>query len=322
MLNGVADHDKIIAIRFVEWVVALTNIWEFYHLKLKEILDLIFEHFFGEDILVKVTLIEFIIDICSSKWNAEYMMENGFLDKILKEAIESGDVYGMINHRFIVAIAWLYNKLPDQFTITNDYFYFLKANLDSHTTEDRDCVLNALFFILQHKKSLNILTTDPNFISNWLKSSEYGTEDNRRSYFMSLKALLYIPEGCTEDYNDIILRIFSNINSPDNYLTGNGSLKDAIAYVIKYICFPIDSEESKVNYFLLLHELIQWNWGFKELFKNGDFIKYLLDKEKTETKLLYDARNDFVKKVTNSPFFDPSAKLIDSTIAEQLKNYN
>ena len=321
MLNGVADPDKIVAIRFVEWVVALTNIWNLYHIHLKEILDLIFKHFFGEDILVKITLIEFIIDIWSSKWNALYLLENGFLEKILKDAIEEGDMYGMINHRFIVAIACLYNKLPEQFGITDDYFHFLKANLESHTTEDRDWVLNALYFILQHKQSLKILTKDSDFITNWLKSSEYGTEENRGSYFMSIKSLLHIPEGCEEDYNEIILRIFSNINSPDNYKVGNGNLKDAIAYITKYIYLPIDSEESKSNYFLLLDELIQWNWGFKELFKNGDFIKYLLDKEKTETKLLFDTRNEFIKRVVSSPLFDPSLKLIDSTIAEQFRNY-
>lgn len=208
MLAGVADYDKTVACRFVECVVVLTNVWEYYHIKLREILDLIFEHFFNEDILVKVTLIEFIIDICDSKWNAEYMIDNGFITKILKEAVESGDVYGLVNHRFVVAIACVYQKFPQEFAITDDYFHFLKANMDSTSHDDRDCVLNALYFLLPNKQSLNVLTSDTEFITNWLRTSHYLSEDLRKSFFLSLKSLLQTPDALKEEYNDIIYQIF------------------------------------------------------------------------------------------------------------------
>jgi hypothetical protein len=323
LLNGVADADKIIAVRFVECVVELSNLDKTLHVEMREILDLIFEHFFKEDDLVKVTLIDFIIDIWSSKWNAEYLIENGFITKILDQAVSSGDVYGLINHRFIIAIACIYQKFPNEFGITDDYFHFLKVNMESTHSNDKDCILNALFWILQYKASLKTLVNDTDFIINWLKSAKYLSEDLRKSFFMSLKSLLFMPEDWEEleEYNPIIYRIFSNITTPENYAEGVGNIKEAISYVVKYILIPVESDEAKVLHFSLLHELIQWHWGYKELFKNGDFVKYLLNRKKSEQKPVLEAKYEFVTKVISSPLFDPKMDCLDSTIAEQLKNY-
>jgi len=323
LLNGVSDSDKIIAVRFVEWVIALTNVSKYFHDQLREILDLIFEHFFNEETLIKVTLIDLIVDICEAKWNAEYMIENGFITRMLNEAVESGDVYGLINHRLIVNIACIYSRFPDEFAITDEYFYFLKANMESTQSSDRDWVLNALFFLLVNKKSLDVLVTDTEFIINWLRTANYMSEDLRKSFFLSMKSLLHIPKDSdlTEEYNELIYKIFSNVGSPANYNEGNGSIKDSVAHFVKYVILPVETTEAKVSHFNLLEELIQWHWGFKELFKNGNFCKYLLNRKQSELKPLLEVKYEFVKKVISSPFYDAKMECIDSTIAEQLKNY-
>ena len=178
--------------------------------------------------------------------------------------------------------------------------------MESTEHDDRDCVLNALFFILQNKKSLNVLTTDANFITNWLRTSNYLNEDLRKSFFMSLKSLLYLPEEAEdlEDYNATIYRIFSNVKSPENYAEGNGDIRDAVAYIIKYVLLPVETTEAKVSHFTLLHELIQWHWGFKELFRNSDFLKYLLNRKKNEPKTLLEAKYEFVTKTVSNPLID------------------
>jgi hypothetical protein len=178
--------------------------------------------------------------------------------------------------------------------------------MESTEHDDRDCVLNALFFILQNKKSLNVLATDANFIINWLRTSNYLNEDLRKSFFMSLKSLLYLPEEAEdiEDYNATIYRIFSNVKSPENYAEGNGDIRDAVAYIIKYVLLPVETTETKVSHFTLLHELIQWHWGFKELFRNSDFLKYLLNRKKNEPKTLLEAKYEFVTKTVSNPLID------------------
>lgn len=322
LLNGVADPDKVIAIRFVECVVALTNLCKYYHSQLKEILDLIFEHFFNEDILVKVTLIDFIIDICDSKWNAEYMIENGFISKILAGAIQEGDVYGLINHRFIVAIACVHSKFPHEFSLSDDYFHFLRSNIESKMSEDRDSVLNALFFLLQNKKNLEILTSNDEFIRDWLTTSSFINEDLRKSFFTSLRSLLSMPEDAEKyaDLNETIFKIFSNIKTPHNY-PNNGDIKDSVAYVLKYVMSPVESEDAKITHYHLISELIQWHWGFKEVFKNGDFVKFLLNRRKEQPKAVLEAKYDFVTKAVQSLFIAEDMHSIDSTVTEQLKNY-
>ena len=281
---------------------------------------MIFEHFFNEDILIKVTLIDFIIDICETKWNAQYMIENGFIERILAEAVASGDVYGLINHRFILSIAFVYHKFPDTFSISDDYYHFLRANMESNLQEDKDCVLNALFVILQHKKSLERLTSDPNFIVDWLRCSNYLSEDLRKSFFMSLKSLLFMSDDLKEDYNETIYKIFSNVKSPENYTESNGSIKETVSYIAKYVMLPVEPTESKINYFLLLSELIQWHWGYKELFRNGDFVQYLLSR-KVDAKEFVEAKYKFIEKAVMSPLIDKKFEAIDTSIAEQLKTY-
>ncbi|CAI2369911.1 unnamed protein product [Moneuplotes crassus] len=324
LLGGVADTDKTIAVRFVECVVSLTNEDEYFHIQLKEILDLIFEHFFEEDMLVKITLIDFVIDICNSSWNVKYLLQNGFLDKILADAVETGDVFGLISRRFIMAIACIHQKYPKEFPISDDYMYFLKRNMEMTENENKDVALNALYLLLQNKDNIKIFIADVEFIVDWLRATNYLSEDIRKSFFLSLRSLLYVPEDCENfaEINPIIFKIFSNITSPENYRDGNGSITEAITYVVKYTAVPAVAEDAKLIYFKLLNELILWQWGYKALFKNEDFVEYILSRKHDETKAVLEAKYEFITNCVQNPLIDEKYKCIDPKIAEGLKNYH
>lgn len=201
--------------------------------------------------------------------------------------------------------------------------YFLKKNMASTETENKDVALNALFLLLQNKNNLKLFTAETEFIVDWLKSSNYLSEDLRKSFFMSLKSLLYMPTD-PEDFMEInkeIFKIFSNIKSPENYRTGNGSIKEAISYIVKYAAVPAEVEEARIIHFQLLNELIQWKWGYKELFENEEFVNYIISRKNVETKAVVEAKYDFITNAVHNPLIDEKLECIDAKLAEALKKY-
>ena len=75
--------------------------------------------------MLKVTLIEFLIPLSEKPWNARFLVEQRFIDRVLEEGVESGDSFGLISHRFLKAVAEVYAKCWEVFDLPASYYTFL-----------------------------------------------------------------------------------------------------------------------------------------------------------------------------------------------------
>lgn len=72
--------------------------------------------------------------------------------------------------------------------------FFLKKNMEMTENENKDVALNALYLLLQNKNNIQTFTAEVEFIVDWLRSSNYLSEEIRTSFFLSLRSLLFVPE--------------------------------------------------------------------------------------------------------------------------------
>ena len=66
------------------------------------ILNLYFE---SDDVLYKASLIEMITQVCIVEWNSKFIVKENFIEKVLEINLQKDDVFGVINHNFMIFVA-------------------------------------------------------------------------------------------------------------------------------------------------------------------------------------------------------------------------
>jgi hypothetical protein len=118
------------------------------------------------------------------------------------------------------------------------------------------------------------------------------------------------------DYSETILSIFSNLRTSENY-PKLGDEKRTIEYICKYVDMPFENME--LTSLELLINLLDWNWGFEALYKQGKFVTYILDRGNLKMKEICEKKFELVEKTVRSMFFTKTMKMIDDIIGEQLE---
>ena len=80
---------------------------------------------------------------------------------------------------------------------------FLLNNIDSKVHQDKECVLNALSYLLRHnkEKAMKFVTSEDDLVYNWLACAELKDESLRECLFNSLASLLFVSDEEDENMN-------------------------------------------------------------------------------------------------------------------------
>ena len=170
LAKGIWHSDKVIAMRFIEVISQISKVCEDLGERMKSNIELILDMYFIEDELVWVTLVEQIIDLCQSNWNTWFVCSLNFIEWVLQKGLDEGDVFGPVNHSFMIYVAQTYKQCPEIFDLSRNYMRYLLNNIDSKLSSDKECALSCISILLSKnkQKSLEFLLSSDDLLFLWL----------------------------------------------------------------------------------------------------------------------------------------------------------
>jgi hypothetical protein len=134
-----------------------------------------------------------------------------------------------------------------------------------------------MFFFFKRKECLlSYFANNIHLLKKWIACSKSTDQGLKKAFLVSLKELLKIkPEDDREAYQEIIRRLFGNINTPNNFPDLGDEVKSA-EYLVKQSDTPYEDQE--LIGLKVLRELIKWDWGMRALYGSSLCVNYLINR--------------------------------------------
>ncbi|KAL4463792.1 hypothetical protein ABPG72_012410 [Tetrahymena utriculariae] len=298
--EGVQAADEVVALRFMELIVAMSNANERIHNKLvsKGLLEKSILLYQTDDLLVKLNAVEIFSYFGEKDYNSKYLAEHKITQQIIAEAFnQKEELYIRKYSMLLVAkmIASSAMKLTPQ--LAKDTLNFVKQLIQSKLQEEISSAFEIISFICIKQEGVNLIVSDKVVLKTLLDYTSSTKVELRKKCVNVFTHILFTNSSNPKNKNTVfnLLMCFGNsqmanqIINFENQYEDLDQLQNSLKTIEQNLFSPF--EDIELDYMLLLKHCFLYDEICFQYIQTPKSIEYMTSYH-SKNKLIFDLKRE------------------------------